>query len=628
MGNEKYTLPQLVSNQVFQIPDYQRGYAWESKQVNDLIQDVDALVDDSQVRYHYTGTIVLYDTKNQISYKKEKLNVMDVVDGQQRLTSIILYLSVILSKLEQIDSDYRDAISKYLFDRETPRIKLGGSNADFFLQLLKNGGLPPGGMENVSDLAQRKLLSAAKLFRKHADHCDIARLQLIFEAITNKIVFTSYSIAEECEIGMTFELMNSRGKNLSDLELLKNYLMYWAFRNTDADDASDRENLTRSINRHWANIYSNLGKSNAADDQCLRITWTLLCSHLPKNWHGYDGFKDNAYIPIRDFRLRSRSETREFIETFIEGLDEVSIHYSIIYDPKEADCSADEYQWLLNIHHTGNIANFLPLLVAARIKCKGQKITESEYLQILKGVECFAYRVFLWERRRSNAGKSNFYRWGKEYLANQIGTDDLVASISNLTNYYSPQTDFVESISKARDWYAIRNALKYTLFEYEKSLLHDKYGSIAPKITWEDLANESTIEHILPQDPKKGSKWFTDWTLTDMETWRHDIGNLVLTRDNSRYLNFDFIRKRDGKDGCGEHCYSDSEICQERNLRFFKCWTKDSVSDRHDTIIQWILTRWKPQIPEQPVVVEIDEGQDEDSVARQNTDGDVSADNE
>lgn len=59
MGNEKYTLPQLVSNQVFQIPDYQRGYAWETKQVNDLIQDIDALVDDSQVRYHYTGTIVL-----------------------------------------------------------------------------------------------------------------------------------------------------------------------------------------------------------------------------------------------------------------------------------------------------------------------------------------------------------------------------------------------------------------------------------------------------------------------------------------------------------------------------------------------------------------------------------------
>ena len=230
--------------------------------------------------------------------------------------------------------------------------------------------------------------------------------------------------------------------------------------------------------------------------------------------------------------------------------------------------------------------------------------------------------------RKSNAGKSNFYRWGKEYLANQIETGDLVASISNLTNYYSPQIDFEESISKARDWYTKRNALKYTLFEYEKSLLHDKYDSIAPKITWEDLANESTIEHILPQDPKEGSQWFTDWTSSDMETWRHDIGNLVLTRDNSRYLNFDFTRKRDGKDGCGEHCYSDSEICQERNLRFFKSWTKDNVSDCHNTIIQWILTRWKPQISEQAVVVEIDEGQDEDSVPHQNIVGDVTGDDE
>ena len=72
----------------------------------------------------------------------------------------------------------------------------------------------------------------------------------------------------------------------------------------------------------------------------------------------------------------------------------------------------------------------------------------------------------------------------------------------------------------------------------------------------------------------------------------------------------------------------DSEICQERNLRFFKSWSKDNVSDRHNTIIQWILTRWKPQISEQAVVVEIDEGQDEDSVPHQNIVGDVTGDDE
>ena len=587
MSPDKISLPELVSNQVFKIPDYQRGYAWEDQQVNDLIQDIDALVDDSYVRYHYTGTIVLYDTDEKISYKKEKLKVMDVVDGQQRLTSIILYLSVILSKLAAVDEDYRDSISKYLYDRETPRIKLSGANADFFLQLIKNGGFPPGGTENVSDLSQRKLLKAAKLFMAHADLCDNNRLQAIFEVMTNKIVFTTYSIAEECEIGMTFELMNSRGKDLSYLELLKNYLMYWAFRNTDANDASDRENLTKSINRHWANIYTHLGKAHADDEQCLRIAWTLYCSHLPKNWHGYAGFKDKAYIPIRDFSQQSREKTREFIDQFIDGLDDVSSHYSIIYSPTELDCSKREFLWLANIHHTGNIANFLPLLVASRIKCVNKQITESEYIDILKAVECFAYRVFLWERRRSNAGKSNFYRWGRDFLRGAISTEALIVSISNLTCYYSPQNVFEESIRNAKDWYAIRNALKYTLFEYEKFLLESKYDNIVPKITWRDLASESTIEHILPQEPKEDSQWTRDWIPEDMATWRHDIGNLVLTRDNSHYLNFDFLRKRDGKDGCGERCYSDSEICQERNIHRFESWTKDEVRTRHNEIAEW-----------------------------------------
>src|SRR6266850_2183 len=104
----KKTLTSLFAEAIYQIPDYQRGYAWEGKQWKDFIQDIDALVEE-KVTGHYMGTVVVYcgrDAKVQ-DYDRKRLKVMDVVDGQQRLTTSCLYLSVIIRALVgQGEKDY------------------------------------------------------------------------------------------------------------------------------------------------------------------------------------------------------------------------------------------------------------------------------------------------------------------------------------------------------------------------------------------------------------------------------------------------------------------------------------------------------------------------------------------
>src|SRR5258708_18576875 len=99
---DKKDLSTLFVATLFRIPDYQRGYAWEDKQIREFIEDVDALVEETTAN-HYTGTVVTYCPKNapKKNYSTRTLPVADVVDGQQRLTTVCLYLSAILRALKQ-----------------------------------------------------------------------------------------------------------------------------------------------------------------------------------------------------------------------------------------------------------------------------------------------------------------------------------------------------------------------------------------------------------------------------------------------------------------------------------------------------------------------------------------------
>lgn len=136
------------------------------------------------------------------------------------------------------------------------------------------------------------------------------------------------------------------------------------------------------------------------------------------------------------------------------------------------------------------------------------------------------------------------------------------------------------------EWYQFRRLLKYTLFEYELWLLN---GKNKPKLNWEDLT-DSTIEHILPQTPEQNSDWLKKWSKEEIETYLHDISNLVLTKDNSRYSNFEFERKK-GTSGSG-YCYSNSDIRQERKIAEYVDWNPDNCKKRRKELTDWIIQTW------------------------------------
>ncbi len=590
----KKTLTSLFAEAIYQIPDYQRGYAWEEKQWKDFIQDIDALVDD-QVTSHYTGTVVVYAKRDAEirDYGTKRLKVVEVVDGQQRLTTSCLYLSVIFRALmDKGETAYESDISDFLYSGAICKLALNNDSGGIFYDLLKTG--------RANTVAQspheNRLIEAYNYFQNHIDKQLTKRrlgavvyLKDVCHAVTQKLHFTSYTIEEECEIGMTFELMNSRGKKLTEMELLKNYLMHWVSRNEIVD--TEKNSLTTLINKNWKDTYRNLGSRTGNEDQSLRIAWTLYCNHSPKNWSGYEGFKGDEYIPLRDFSKRTKDETKTFINTFSDGLAKISGYYASITAPTASNTvSQDELLWLTKIHNTGNIANFLPLMVAVRKHREGRHISETDYIELLKAIECYAYRVFLYEGRRSNAGISNFYRWGHEIFNQPETLRDVTASVHTLTRYYASEESFASKNEKPGNWYGTPNRLKYTLFEYELYLLATEGQGKQPQLTWEQLKN-STIEHILPQTLDE--KWKAMWNPDDIEKYRHDIANLVLTQDNSSYRNFEFDRKK-GKQGLSPS-YSNSDIRQERKISSFPDWTLKELKERRSELVAWINDRWKTE---------------------------------
>lgn len=606
---EKKTLSNILEGKIFQIPDYQRGYAWEEKQWKDFVQDIDALIDDKIIS-HYTGTIVIYQPskKPTENYGTKRLEIVDVVDGQQRLTTCSLYLSIIIKELIKISQeDFNAEIPIYLYSGSKSRLRLNNDTADFYLDLISKG------VSNIeaNSVHQKRIYDAYCFLKKHIEKQLTKRvdkgedyLRDLFDAIIRKLNFSFYPIEVESEIGMTFELMNSRGKNLSSMELLKNYLMYWVYRNIL--DNSEKEDFTSKINKTWKEVYVNIAKCNGSESQCLRIAWTLFVNYTPKNWNGYSGFKSDEVIPLRNFNSKSKEDVKEFLLKFVDGLALISKHYSAIIKPNNNSFDENELNLLTKIRNAGNIANYLPLMVASRIKKETNEVTKDDYFDLLKSLEIFSYRVFLWEGKRSNAGLSKFYRWADDVFSSKHSLKSVTDWIYGTINWYSPENGFRKSLTEDFfGWYHYRRLLKYTLFEYELFLLK---GKNKPKLNWEDLT-DSTIEHILPQNPDSNSNWLIKWTDEERKKYLHDISNLVLTKDNSRYSNFEFDRKK-GIAGSG-FSYSNSDIRQERKIAEYDDWTPDTCKKRREELTNWVIKNWGIDKHYQEPIVDVIEEDDE-----------------
>ena len=606
--NNIVSLDELFHMRLFRVPDYQRGYSWENQQVREFLEDLELLPDG---RYHYTGTIVLHEMDPDDERMDTNGNAyapVDVVDGQQRLTTIVLLLDAIrrtLSDLSATAKGLSQGIKRNFVSAQEinglPLFKLSlNSDTDHFFKDSILAELP--GVEGPQITSERRLADAkqqiARYLTDKADNGDSTKeewLRTLYRKLATQLRFTLYEVEDDAEVGVIFEVMNDRGKPLTNLERVKNYLLYASTSLTVPNE------LSKLVNSAWAEILQQLMSaglvSSNDEDRLLRSHWLVYYNPQSREWQGSRSVKGK--FSLRNYTGRHQEFLSDLL-TYTEGLRASSIVICDAYNPSrtgsfasfknEPSVRAEVVEWSNKLRRTGYLATFLPLLISVR---RGWPDDPDKYLEILKLCELFAFRIYSWNQYRSNAGQAMLFRLSNELATGKRTYDGVVKRIKEHLAYWCGTDDFKDEVpdGKQGKWYGW-SGLRYFLYEYETALASDQRGT--PLVPWDELnirQLQDSIEHILPQSISGQSYCQERFTELRHAQYTHDLGNLTLTRHNSTYLNKPFPAKKGSVNDEG-HCYAKSPFFVERELVPWENWDADAIDERRARLLEWAKQRW------------------------------------
>jgi hypothetical protein len=598
--NSVYTLEELFSGKVLVVPDYQRGYAWEDKQWNDFLDDLEYL---SEGKHHYTGTVVLHQQAETVRDEEGRSHkVFHVVDGQQRLTTVVLLLECIRTHFAGFNATLATGIRKSYIEfrdlNQQPSYKLR-LNEDCHEYFICNILADPTGPQGPIIASHKRLKEAKEHFIKYLTKRKTEEgdgfpewLLRFYEKVVLQLKVSQYIVEQSSEVGVIFEVMNNRGKPLSELEKVKNYLLYLASKL----ELEEQHDLADRINTTWAAIFQRLmasGLNSSADeDRLLRAHWLMVYDPNAKEWTGSTSVKEKYNLKLYHGKHK---KLLDGLASYASSLKNAVLPFCEAFRPSHSNAfSALDEAARPELRNRGEklrrikvVAPFLPLLIACRLKFPAD---HAKYLALLKISEIFAFRVYRIMQKRSDAGQATLFQLGYSLYNDEKKFQEVLFEIRRLALSHCTNADFAEDCAiddVESDWYSW-NALKYVLYEYEEHLA----GKHGVKVSWDvfDTADpQRTIEHILPQTADT-KFWRERFDRAQRRRFTHDIGNLCLTEDNSAYGNNPFPDKK-GQPGKGR-CYSNSNLFQERELAQYDDWTEETVLRRREKFIKWYLDRW------------------------------------
>ena len=615
------SLSEIFNNRIFRIPDFQRGYSWEERQLDDFWEDLQNLHPN---KIHYIGLLTVEpinnsDIQNVEKWKddlwllKKGMTAYYVIDGQQRLTTLIILLHEILrtfSEDEGINFGSKSEWTERFLYRSFNQIyksfvfgyeKDNPSDEFFKTRILEQESSATD--KYPETLYTANLMFAKEYFAKKLKNLSRERKEEIFDKAVNKLKFNYYEIDDSLDIYVTFETMNNRGKDLSHLELLKNRLIYLSTLLHESDDTKSR--LRKDINETWKTVYEYLGKNkeNPLDDDVFLFNHWIM-------YYTYDRSQSDVYA---DFLLKRKFTAKNVlnglltindIKDYIDSLAKCVKKWYYIYNIEQSDYSERIKEQIQKLDRVG-MGAFPPMIMAVFTK----ESREDLIWDFLDACERFNFLVFAISHRSSNTQNSNIYRMTREYYMGDTDIVTITANIDFLTdgedeNYYRGWFDLERFrnhikelfLKNDKDGFYSWNGLRYFLYEYELFL----QNNANTKVRWEDFSKrskEDTIEHIFPQSATSEywKEHFGHLKPSEKRLYLNSLGNLLLLSrsKNSKLQNFDFERKKclknkDGKDiGYYNGSYSEIEVSKQTE------WTPEQIKERGLLMLQFMEDRWK-----------------------------------
>jgi hypothetical protein len=612
--NHTSTLAQVFKERVLEIPDYQRGYAWGEAQWQDFFDDV-ILLPEGQV--HYTGTVVLHPQPGEPRMDREGgvHHRVHVVDGQQRLCTVVLFLDALRRQLlevpgrEALAEGVRKAFVCTPDDLGMPlyKLQLAADLDDYWRKVALADEASP---QPPIIRSHRQLRDARRFFeevlRKHQPSDPADRedwLVGLFRKVTQRLKVTVYEVESSAEVGVIFEVMNNRGRPLSELEKAKNFLLYLASK-LSLPSEHPRERLVEHINRTWSRLLERMmaaGLTRGRDEnQLLQTHWLVAYDPDERHWQGSRTLRSE--VDLRRYTAEDgtpeHGELLQDVVQWLDSLDALSVAFCDIYNPwhskafsgmtADAALRKQLVDWTIKLHRIGVLAPFLPLLSAACVRYSGEP---ESVLRLVQLCERFAFRVYRMHEHRSNKGRSALIRQAHRLYQGSFTIERVLAAFTGSLHWHSPEGKFIEFWgfwAPENDFYHW-GGIRYFLYEYE---IHVAQGREV-KLEWSAVQKgglSTTIEHVAPQTPED-RYWRERFDEEQHKVLVHDLGNLCLTQDNSSYSNKPFPDKR-GDIGWSRPCYARSFVRQEQELARWDEWTPETIAERREALFEWAKERW------------------------------------
>ena len=549
------SLIDLLDKRLFTIPDYQRSYSWPTRQRKDLFDDIEAVwseVDEDSI--HFMATVVC------LRHGRERLgtNVMtklDIVDGQQRLTTLIILLNAIRYALDETDDDQkRNAVElkELLVKPVGDNLLLLQTNQDtshFFSNYMRSGAAPD--PSTAKTLADRHLLTAiqeCKRFVQDWSSTDDRDLLELAALIKNRLTFILHEIADEKTVYTVFEVLNSRGIEVSWLDRLKSILMGEAF---NLEEKVTQKALIKDLYRIWGDIYSTLGLRQGLSTEALRFAATL---HLPTKPSKPLGEQD-AVDELRRVAVDAKS---------IRKVAEWLLKVTQACDAVKSDIRQDAVT---------QITQARLLAVALHVKDM-EKRRRRELLGIWEKV---SFRIYgLWDKD-ARTGVGDYVRLAWEVVNENVPAKEIRARLLAIGSCY-PIQGAIKGLRKTNCYSGWTDDLRYLLFRYEEHLAKErqkKVDNVQWELVWSRNASLS-IEHIWPQSEAP-------------EDVKHTLGNLMLLPPGRNSQLGDQSPSDKASSYRETGFYHAAEVA---DMLDGASWGKRACEKRERQILEWVKQEW------------------------------------
>jgi uncharacterized protein with ParB-like and HNH nuclease domain/predicted transport protein len=546
-----------------EVPIYQRTYSWTRPECLQLWNDVIRTAHEDAPA-HFIGSIVYIGTGIQ---QVSSADAIEVIDGQQRLTTISLLILAIAREMEADGDgsakDGRKLIKNYLLqdDDVDPgvdgryKLLLTKSDRDTFMRLIDD--------REVKASEAPRVVDTYNFFLEQLRRTTLSLEQVI--AGLGKLLMVDIALEKDHDNPqLIFESLNSTGLDLSQADLIRNYVLM-----------GQPAKLQKEI---YLDSWYPLEQSFPAEhqdrfDNFMRDYLTMKTGQIPKIDKVYESFKALAQS--------SGFGSAELVaDVYQHSKNWVKLAFDRAEDPALKEAIADLNQLRVDVAY--------PFLLEVMDDRDQGTISENELVEVVRIVESYVFRRAL-AALPTNVLNKTFAALGREIDKDNY-LESLKAALLLKESYARMPTDEeVRSALLVKDVYNFRNR-NYLLGKLENLDRKERVD-----------VDTYTIEHVLPQNPDLSPEWKDDlgpeWKSVQ-EQYLHTLGNLTLTGYNSELSDRPFKEKLTMKGG-----FKDSPLRLNHYLAKLEHWNEDEIKERATQLANKVLTVWPaPVLPEEMLV--------------------------